>query len=184
MFESDLMLGVVEIGEIAAAYFDRADAKAHLAGIDTVKIDQTLERRTQWRVVVIARFVRTARRPHGRRWQARHEEIRRAEQQDTHGARLIEKLMPIVAEFDLAEIGYAEWRSRNRVPKFAQRVHPLRRRISGDDRRVDGTDRDSGNPIGMQIGLGQRLINARLISPERAAPLQQQRDLFERSTPL
>jgi hypothetical protein len=36
----------------------------------------------------------------------------------------------------------------------------------------------------MQIGLGQSLINARLISPERAAALKQQRDLFERSAPL
>jgi hypothetical protein len=61
--------------------------------------------------------------------------------------------------------------SRDRVPKFAQRVHPLLRRIAGDDRRVNGADRDPGNPIGMQIGLGQRLINARLISPERAAAL-------------
>src|SRR5215813_7174220 len=106
MFESDLVRGVVEIGEIAAAHLDRADAKAHLAGIDAVEIDQTLECRTQRRVVVIARFVRTARRPNGRRWQARHEEIRRAKQQDTSGARLIEKLMLVVAEFDLREIGY------------------------------------------------------------------------------
>src|SRR6516165_3636601 len=171
MFESDLVRGVVEIDEIAAAYFDRADAKAHLAGIDTLEIDQTLECCTQRRVVVIARFVRTARRPNGRRWQTRHEEIRRTEQQDTHGARLIDKLMLVVAEFDLPEIGYAEWRSRDRVPKFAQRMHPLLRRIAGDDCRVDGADRDSGNPIGMQIGLGERFINARLISPERAAAL-------------
>src|SRR5215831_7757110 len=92
--------------------------------------------------------------------------------------------MLVVAEFDLSEIGYAEWRSRDRVPKFAKRVHPLLWRIAGDDRRVDGADRDSGNPIGMQIGLGQRLINARLISPERATALKQQRDLFERSAPL
>src|SRR5262249_21847453 len=92
--------------------------------------------------------------------------------------------MLVVAEFDLPKIGYAEWRSRDRVPKFAQRVHPLLRRIAGDDRRVDGADRDSGNPIGMQIDLGQGLINARLISPERAAALKQQRDLLARSAPL
>jgi hypothetical protein len=36
-----------------------------------------------------------------RRRQPRHEEIRHAEQQDVHGARLIEKLMLVVAEFDL-----------------------------------------------------------------------------------
>ncbi len=37
-----LVRGRVEIGEIAAAHFDRADAKAHLAGINTIEIDQTL----------------------------------------------------------------------------------------------------------------------------------------------
>src|SRR5262245_8261070 len=109
MFESDLVCGVVEIDEIATAHFDRADAKAHLTGIDTVEIDHALECRTQRRGVVVARFVGTARRPNGRRWQARHEEIRRAEQQDIHGVRLIEKLMLVVAEFDLSEIGYAKW---------------------------------------------------------------------------
>ena len=79
MFESNLVFGVVEIGEIAAAHFDRADAKAHLVGIDAVEIDQTLKCPTQGRVVVLARFVRTAWRPNGRRWHTRHEEIRRAE---------------------------------------------------------------------------------------------------------
>src|SRR5262249_5338221 len=124
MFESDLVRGVVEIGEIAAAHLDRAHTKAHIAGIDTVEIDQTLECRTQRRVVVIARSLRTARRPNGRRWQARHEEIRRAEQQDIQGVRLIDKLVLVVAELYLPEIGYADWRSRGRVPKLAQRVDP------------------------------------------------------------
>jgi hypothetical protein len=36
----------------------------------------------------------------------------------------------------------------------------------------------------MQIGFGQRLINARLIGAERAATLKQQRNLFERRAPL
>src|SRR5215472_13668035 len=113
MFESNLVRGVVEIGEIAGAHFDRADAKAHLAGIDTVEIDQTLECRTQRRVVVIARLVRTARRPNGRRWQARHEEIRRAKQQDIHGGRLIDKLVLGVSKFDLPKEG--KWQKRDRV---------------------------------------------------------------------
>jgi hypothetical protein len=56
----------------------------------------------------------------------------------------------------MLKIGYAEWRNRNRVPKFAQRVDPLLRWVPGDDRRVDGADGDSGNPIGMQISLGER----------------------------
>jgi hypothetical protein len=34
----------VEIDEVAAADIDRADAEAHLAGIDPVEIDQPLQR--------------------------------------------------------------------------------------------------------------------------------------------
>jgi hypothetical protein len=56
------------------------------------------------------------------------------------------------------------------VPKFTQRVNATLWWIAGDDRRIDGADRDSGNPIGMQVGLGQRLINARLIGAKCAAP--------------
>src|SRR5262249_5858011 len=140
-----------------------------LAGIDPVEIDQTLQRRAQWRVIVIARFVGTARWPNGRRRQARHKEIRRAEQQDAHGARLIEQLVLSVVILDMLKIRYAEWRNRDRVPKLAQRVDPLLRRIAGDDRRIDGADRDSSYPIGMQIGLGERLIDTCLIGSQRAA---------------
>jgi hypothetical protein len=77
------------------------------------------------------------------------------------------------SRLDLPKIGNAEWRSRDRLPKLAQRVDPPFRRVAGDDRRIDSADRDSGNPIGMQIGLRQRLINTRLISAERAAALKQ-----------
>ena len=98
--------------------------------------------------------------------------------------RLIEKLMVVVAKFDVPQIGHAEGRSRDGLPKLAQRINATLRRIAGYNRRIDGANRDSGNPIGMQIRLGQRLINARLIGAERAATLQQQRDLFERDLPL
>jgi hypothetical protein len=40
MLEADRMGLRVEIDEIAAEDIDRADAKAHLAGIDTIEIDQ------------------------------------------------------------------------------------------------------------------------------------------------
>src|SRR5262249_55188119 len=112
-----------------------------------------------------------ARWPNHRRRHARHKEIRRAEQEDAHGTHLIEQLMPGVVILDMLKIGYAEWRNRDRVPKLAQRINATLRRIAGNDRRIYGADRDSGNPIGMQIGLGQRLINSRLIGAERPAAL-------------
>src|SRR5262245_59047566 len=115
MFETDLVRGRVEIDKVAAVHFDRAHTKTHLAGIDTIEIDQTLQRGAQRRVVVIARFVRTARWPNGRRRHARHKEIRRAEQEDAHGAHLIEQLVLSVVILDMLKIGYAEWRNRDRV---------------------------------------------------------------------
>src|SRR5262249_43476058 len=148
------------------------------------EIDHTLQRRSQRRVVVIARFIWTSRWPDGRRRQARHKEIRRPKQENAYGTRLIDKLMLVVAELDLPEIGNAKRRSRDRAPKLAQRVDATLRRIAGNDRGIDGADRDSGNPIRMQISLGQRLVNTRLIGAERAAALKQQRDLFERRAPL
>jgi len=75
------------------------------------------------RRVVIARFVRAARWPNGRRRHARHKEIRRAEQEDAHGAHLIEQLALGVVILDILKIGFAKWRSGDCVPKFAQRVN-------------------------------------------------------------
>ena len=45
------------------------------------------------------------------------------------------------------------------------------RRISSDDRGVDTTDRNAGYRVGLQTGLMQGLIDARLIGAERAAAL-------------
>ena len=44
---------------------------------------------------------------------------------------------------------------------------------------VDGADRDAGDPVGMQVRLGERLIDAGLVGAERAATLQQQHGLLE-----
>ena len=68
---------------------------------------------------------------------------------------------------------------QTRLPEFAQPLDAPFRRIAGDQRRVDRADRNARDPVGMQIGLGQRLIDAGLIRAERAAALQQQGDPFE-----
>ena len=41
-------------------------------------------------------------------------------------------------------------------------------------------DRNAGDPIGMQVGLRQRLIDAGLIGAERASALEDQRNALER----
>jgi len=46
---------------------------------------------------------------------------------------LIEKLVLLVGEFDLLEIGNADWRNGDRVPKLAQRIDTTLRQIPGND---------------------------------------------------
>ena len=65
------------------------------------------------------------------------------------------------------------------LPEFAQAIDPAFRRIAGDQRRIDGADRDSGDPVRMEVRFRQRLIDAALIGAERAATLQQKCDSFE-----
>ena len=62
------------------------------------------------------------------------------------------------------------------VPEFAQRRQPPLGRVAGDQRSVDGADRDAGNPVRLQPGFMQRLVDAALIGAQRAAALQNQRD--------
>jgi len=64
-------------------------------------------------------------------------------------------------------------------PEFAQPVDPVVGRIARDDRGVDGADRYAGNPIRMNTGLAQRLVDSGLIGAKRAAALQHQGDNFK-----
>jgi hypothetical protein len=54
------------------------------------------------------------------------------------------------------------------------------RRVTGDDRGIDRTDRYSRHPVGMKIGFRQRVVYAGLVGAERAAALQRQRNALER----
>ena len=44
-------------------------------------------------------------------------------------------------------------------------------RIACNNGTIDGSDRDAGDPVGMDISLRQRLVDAALICPERTAAL-------------
>jgi len=69
---------------------------------------------------------------------------------------------------------------RDLLPKGAQLFEPRLGRVAGDQGRIDRANRNSGDPIGMQVRLGQALIHAGLEGAERAAPLQYQGDAVER----
>jgi hypothetical protein len=166
----------VEIGEIAAADIDRSDGETHFAGIDAVEIDEPRERRLQRSIVIIARFVRAAGRPQHRRRQTGHEKVGCAEQEDIHGAGLIDELMVLlVLQFDMFEIGDTERRRTHGLPKLAQARDTLLGRIAGDDRRIDRADRNPAHPVWLHAAFVQRLVHAGLVGAQRAATLQHQR---------
>jgi len=60
---SDRMGFVIEVDEIAGAHVHRADAEAHVAGIDPVEVDKPLERALQELGFVKARGLKSAVRP-------------------------------------------------------------------------------------------------------------------------
>src|SRR5580704_17496564 len=72
---------------------------------------------------------------------------------------------------------------RDAFPECTQLVDAFRRRIVRDQRPIDGADRDAGVPVGLKIGLGQRLIDLGLIRTERPTTLEEERDALERETP-
>src|SRR5262249_11455647 len=86
----------------------------------------------------------------------------------------------LVFEFHLRKIGYSERRGADGLPEFPQSLDTLLRRIAGNQRRVNRSDRNARYPVRMQIGLRQGLINAALIGPKGAAALQHQCDPLKR----
>src|SRR5215217_4584904 len=69
-------------------------------------------------------------------------------------------------------------------PKLAKPVNAGFGRIARNNRSVDRSNRNAGNPIRMDVGFGQGLVDASLVCPQSAAALQQQRNAVEWETPV
>ena len=65
-----------------------------------------------------------------------------------------------------------EGRVADEFPELAQLGDACLSRIAGDDGGVDRPDRDARDPIGVEVGLGQGFVDARLVGAESAATLQ------------
>ena len=63
--------------------------------------------------------------------------------------------------------------------KLPQLPDPVFGRIAGDQGGVDRPDGYARDPVRLNVGLGQRLIDAGLVGTERAAALQEQCDAIE-----
>ena len=70
------------------------------------------------------------------------------------------------------------------APEGPQLRNPFGGFIPRYDGRVDGADRDACDPVWMDIGLGESLVDSGLIGSERAATLQHQGNAFEWETPF
>src|SRR5258705_6614080 len=64
-------------------------------------------------------------------------------------------------------------------PKFLKLREALARNVAGDETSVDRADRSSDDPVGLDIRLMQRLINASLIGAKRSTALKHQNNLSE-----
>ena len=58
------------------------------------------------------------------------------------------------------------------VPEFAHTLQPHGNVVAGNDRTVDGADRGTDDPVRLDPCFVQRLVDAALISAERAAALK------------
>src|SRR5271166_1445523 len=64
-------------------------------------------------------------------------------------------------------------------PEISQLAEPILRLVSSDDGGVDCAYRRSDQPVGLDAGLVQRLVDAGLVRSERAAALEDEDDLAE-----
>src|SRR5271169_4565389 len=62
-------------------------------------------------------------------------------------------------------------------PELAQFRQPLLWGVPDDQARIDSTDRGADDPIRLDAGLMQRLIDAGLVRAQRAAALKNENDL-------
>src|ERR1700719_4129701 len=142
-----LELEIIEIFEVAGRYTHRTDAESGLQVVDTVEIDQMLQRLAKRRGVVIALRLRAALRPQQRRGKTWREKAGNAEGGDQGGAGLVEKRSSAVALRDRIP-GH---RRRDHFPELLETPDPLFARIAGDDCGVDGADRYAGDPFRLEI---------------------------------
>ena len=176
---------VSKIDQVARPDMSRADTEPNVVRVYPVEVDQPAEQGLERRDVVVAEISRAADRGEHRRRNAGLEEARCAPQQGAQGAGLIDELMhQVVLDVGRRTVGETEWSLGDGFPEFAQMLDSPLRRIAGDQGGIDGADRDAGDPVGVEVSLGQGLIDAALIGAERTAALQQEGDTFEvRSDP-
>ena len=176
----DGMGGSVEIDHIAGPHVHGPCAEPRHTGVDAIEIHETLQRRLQRAGVVDAGGGKRSTRLQPRRERPRGKKSVRPKYRSKARIHLIEKIASVIAVHQIGERRV----QRHLRPKLAEPVNPGVRRIAGDDRGIDRSDRNAGDPVWMDVGFGQGLVDASLVGPQGAAALQQQGDAIERQTPV
>jgi hypothetical protein len=73
--------------------------------------------------------------------------------------------------------GAPQARALDAPPEFLEPGKTVLDLVAGDEARIDGADRGADQPVRLDAGLVQRLIDAALIGAECAAALQHKHDL-------
>jgi hypothetical protein len=60
----------------------------------------------------------------------------------------------------------------HRRPEFTQAIKSLVGRVAGDDAGIDGPARSADDPVGLDAGFVERLVDAALVGVECAAALE------------
>ena len=180
MLRSQPAFGGVEIGQVAGADVDRADANAHFARVQPVEVDESLQRLLQrCRVVEACRGVAREGRPERRR-EAWLEEAGLAVNQGPRRRYRVANRTNVERKGQGIGQPFAggplDRKGADRLPELAQPLHAFAFRRAGDDGGVEGADRNSGQPVRPDARLVQAFIDAGLIGPQRSAALQHQGD--------
>jgi hypothetical protein len=155
-------------------------AEPRHTGVDAIEIDEALQCRLQRAGVVDARGgKRSTRLLPWRQW-PRGKKSACAKHRRKARIHLIEKIAGVIAIHQIGERRV----QRHLRPKFAKPVNTGIGGIARDNCSVNRSNRNSGNPIGMDVGFGQGLVDASLVGPQSTAALQEQRYAIERRTPV
>ena len=159
---------IVEIDRRAGPHVGGGDGEPYRLGIDQIKIDQTRQRRFQRRRIVVADRLGTVPPPNStaetaaaRKNRARREAWWRTRSSCwSNSAR--GRCRSTARSANQGKFGNPDRRLGDRFPEVAQPFDAPLRRIAGNQRTVDAADRRAANPMHVDIGFVDRLINAGL----------------------
>ena len=174
MVGAQVAVAAVEMGQFARTHIDGADRHAHVALlVQVIEVDQFFQGRRQ-RAGVIERGL------FGRHLHAEGEAAEQARREEArHPAHdRVDRVPPDIGapQFVFDQVHVHAVGMRDAVPELLDPRQPIGRCIAGNQGRVDGANRGAHDPVGHQIVLMQRLVDAGLVGAERAAALQHQHD--------